>query len=86
MHLNEITRLVVQADVCGISAVLDWLKVMQLLFEQPLPILESREAVRQLRVRRFRRGKAMSYFRFDRSDISKMLPGTRRSGCVLVEV
>jgi hypothetical protein len=53
MHLNEITRLVVQADVFVISAVLDWLKEMQILFEQPLSILESRDAVRQRRGRRF---------------------------------
>jgi hypothetical protein len=64
MHLNEITRLVVQADVCGISAVLDWLKVMQLLFEQPSPILESRDAVRQRWGRRFLEGEGYVVFPF----------------------
>jgi biotin carboxylase/acetyl-CoA carboxylase carboxyltransferase component/biotin carboxyl carrier protein len=45
MHPNGITHLVVQDDVHGISAVLDWLSFVPAARGHPLPIIESRDVV-----------------------------------------
>jgi hypothetical protein len=45
MDPNGITQLVVQNDVHGIRAVQDWLSVVPAVRGQPLPIIESQDAV-----------------------------------------
>lgn len=45
MHPNGVTHTVVQDDVQGVGAVLDWLSFVPIARGQPLPVIESRDPV-----------------------------------------
>lgn len=45
MHPNGVTHTVVQDDVQGVSAILDWLSFVPSARGQPLPVIESRDPV-----------------------------------------
>lgn len=45
MHPNGVTHTVVQDDVQGVGAILDWLSFVPIARGQPLPVIESRDPV-----------------------------------------
>jgi biotin carboxylase/acetyl-CoA carboxylase carboxyltransferase component/biotin carboxyl carrier protein len=45
MHPNGVTHTVVQDDVQGVGAILDWLSFVPVARGQPLPVIESRDPV-----------------------------------------
>jgi biotin carboxylase/acetyl-CoA carboxylase carboxyltransferase component/biotin carboxyl carrier protein len=48
MHPNGVTHTVVQDDVQGVAAILDWLSFVPIARGHPLPVIESRDPVTRL--------------------------------------